>query len=134
QGGGDKPGQGNKPGSGGSSEEGNYDNKSNSISKDQNKGTGKGIGSGRGGFGEKPNELTNPGYRNSRVGQDLTAGKSRIVGEVEGPNRKGEVQQEIVSQVEAAKVEVADPITGQHLPRHQRDHNQQYFKALRTGK
>jgi len=51
-----------------------------------------------------------------------------------GPNAKGQAIEEIKSQVESAKKESSDPLTGQRLPRQQRDHVQQYFDAFRDGK
>ena len=56
-----------------------------------------------------------------------------MTGLVEGPNAKGQAVEEIKGEVEAAKHESADPLTGQRLPRSQRDHVQQYFDAFRKG-
>ncbi|MDZ4818244.1 MAG: hypothetical protein SGJ20_04640 [Planctomycetota bacterium] len=130
---GEGQGNGDKPDGGGDGE-GDYKNKPDSLSNKQNSGTGKGIGNSPGGFGKKPNELKNAGFRDSNVKQKLTSGRSTIIGEAEGPNQRGQVQLEILQQVEAAKVENTEAISNQRLPRNQRDHAQQYFDSYSPRK
>ncbi len=108
---GDKPGMGNKEGKG-----------------------GNGLGAGKGGWGKRPIAKDDVGFRESQVSQNIGPGKAVITGEVDGPNMKGQVQQEIQQQVEASKREASDAVIRQHLPRNQRDHAKEYFDALREGK
>jgi hypothetical protein len=56
-----------------------------------------------------------------------------VTDKVDGPNRKGEVREEIKSSFEASKHEAADPLTGQRLPREYREHAKTYFDAIREG-
>jgi hypothetical protein len=96
---------------------------------------GDGLGAGRGGFGERPIDKDGKvGFRDSHVSQNVGKGKAVITGEVDGPNMKGLVQQEIREQIEAAKREASDAVTQQRLPRSQRDHAKEYFDSLREGK
>ncbi len=57
-----------------------------------------------------------------------------VIGEVDGPNLKGEVREEIKAQLEAARVESSDPLTGQRLPNGYVEHTKRYFDSLRKGK
>jgi len=83
--------------------------------------------------GERPENAHNTKMYDSKVNQNIGKGSSVITGLVEGPNAKGQAAEEIKNQVEAAKHDAADPLTGQRLPRQQRDHVQQYFDAFRKG-
>ena len=49
----------------------------------------------------------------------------------DGPNVKGDVQQQIHEQVEAAKHGTTDPLTGRHMPRKHGEHAKEYFDGLR---
>jgi hypothetical protein len=83
--------------------------------------------------GQRPERAHDTKMYDSKVNQNIGKGSSVITGLVEGPNAKGQAAEEIKVQVEAAKHESADPLTGQRLPRQQRDHVQQYFDAFRKG-
>jgi hypothetical protein len=83
--------------------------------------------------GERPENPHDTKMYDSKVNQNIGKGSSVITGLVEGPNSKGQAVEEIKGQVEAAKHDAADPLTGQRLPRQQRDHVQQYFDAFRKG-
>jgi hypothetical protein len=83
--------------------------------------------------GERPENPNNTKMYDSKVNQNIGKGSSVITGLVEGPNAKGQAIEEIKGQVEAARHDAADPLTGQRLPRQQRDHVQQYFDAFRKG-
>jgi hypothetical protein len=90
-------------------------------------------GKAEGAEGPRPERAHHTKTYDSKVKQDVGKGSFVINGLVEGPNAKGQVMEEIKTQVEAAKRESEDPLTGQRLPRQQRDHVQQYFDAFRTG-
>lgn len=83
--------------------------------------------------GPRPERAHDTKMYDSKVNQNIGKGSSVITGLVEGPNAKGQAAEDLKVQVEAAKHEAADPLTGQRLPRQQRDHVQQYFDAFRKG-
>jgi hypothetical protein len=45
----------------------------------------------------------------------------------------GDVQQQIQQQLESARSEAGDPLTGQRLPRKHREHALEYFERFREG-
>jgi hypothetical protein len=112
-------GEGNTPGN-------SHENQRNGSGK-KNKGTGPG------GEGQRPDHELETKTFDAKVKQEVGKGSFVMNGQVEGPNAKGQVIEEIKTQVEAAKHESEDPLTGQRLPRQQRDHVQQYFDAFRKG-
>ncbi len=94
------------------------------------RGGGKGIGVGLGpGLGDE----TNPDgkFYDSAVKQQPGRGSAKVVGEADGPNRKGRVQQEIQSEFAEADQSASDALSEQRLPHDYRDHAQKYFDALR---
>jgi hypothetical protein len=93
---------------------------------------GRGLGRGRG-AGERPEERGATQAYDSAVKQKVGKGPATVIGEVEGGNFKGGVQQEINAQVEGAKAEAADPLTGQRLPKAYEQHAREYFDGLRDG-
>jgi hypothetical protein len=93
---------------------------------------GDGLGEGRG-YGDRPEERTDVKFHDSTVKQKTGRGAAIVSGFVEGPNVKGQVQQEIQEQLETAKSDSADPLTGHRLPRDYRDHTRKYFDAFREG-
>ena len=100
---------------------------------DKNGRPGEGLGKGRG-QGERP-EKDNPTQSyDSTVRQKVTRGAAVATGLADGPNRKGEVQEQIKAEFEAAKRQAEDPLTEQKLPRHHREHAKKYFNALREGR
>ena len=70
----------------------------------------------------------------SRVNQKVGRGSATVVGMVEGPNVKGNVQQQIQEQVESAQHGSTDPLTGRRIPRKLGEHAKEYFDGLREGK
>jgi hypothetical protein len=83
--------------------------------------------------GARPERVHDTKMYDTKVKQNVGKGAFVVNGLVEGPNAKGQVMEEIKGQVEAAKHESEDPLTGQRLPRQQRDHVQQYFDQFRKG-
>jgi hypothetical protein len=84
--------------------------------------------------GHRPEKATDTKFYDSNVKQKMDKGTAVSVGEADGPNIKGRVQDAIKAEVEAAKHDSADPLTGQRLPRSQREHAKEYFDSLREGK
>lgn len=93
---------------------------------------GNGLGAGRG-FGLRPEEKNKTGTYDTRVRQKVGRGKAVIQDFVNGPNVKGDVREGIKAEMEAARHEEADPLTGQRLPRARREHAKEYFDAFREG-
>ena len=56
-----------------------------------------------------------------------------VTGTADGPNRKGQVQEEIKSQFSNAQQQTAEALSGQRLPHDYRDHAKKYFDTLREG-
>ncbi len=93
---------------------------------------GNGLGKGRG-QGDRPEHENKTSFYDSNVRQNVGKGGAVVTDQVEGPNRKGEVREEIKSSFESSKHEAADPLTGQRLPREYREHAKTYFDAIREG-
>ena len=72
-------------------------------------------------------------FYDSKVAQKTGHGAAIITGEADGPNLKGKVRAQIQEQMDSAKHENSDPLTGQRLPRSQRDFAKEYFDSLREG-
>jgi hypothetical protein len=105
------------------------------MSMGQNRFGKPGMGLGRGrGNGPRPEEKTNSKFYDTKVKQQTGKGSALVVDFVDGPNMKGQVQQEIKTQFESVRAEETDPLTGQQLPRAYREHTQKYFDTLRDGK
>jgi len=94
---------------------------------------GMGMGRGRG-QGPRAEEKGDTNAYDTKANLKRGKGAAVVVGSVEGPNMKGEVQQEIQTQFEAAKAADEDPLTDQQLPRSYREHAKKYFDGLREGK
>ncbi len=94
---------------------------------------GMGMGKGRG-RGERPEDRTKTGTYATKVNQKLGPGSAVITDFVEGPNIKGDVQQQIQTQLNEVAASETDPLIGQQLPRAVREHAQQYFDKVREGR
>ena len=93
-----------------------------------------GVGLGRGrGKGPRPEAEDEIDFIDTTPPMKIGRGSALIVGEVEGPNLKGNVQQELQAQVQAARAQAADPVTIQHLPRGYQEHALEYQSRLREG-
>ncbi len=93
---------------------------------------GNGLGRGRG-QGDRPEHENQTSFYDSNVRQNVGKGGAVVTDKVDGPNRKGEVREEIKTSFESSKHEAADPLTGQRLPREYREHAKTYFDAIREG-
>ena len=94
---------------------------------------GEGLGAGRG-RGPRPEEESPVGFRDTATPQKIGPGVASVVGEVDGPNIKGDIRQKLKEQYQSARLEAADPLTGQRLPRKHREHAKEYFDRFREGK
>jgi len=92
-----------------------------------------GLGRGRG-YGFRPEEKDDTEFFDTRAAVKTGRGAASIVGEVDGPNVKGDYQQELNQQFQAARQQTTDPLTNQRIPRKQRQHAKEYFDRLREGK
>jgi hypothetical protein len=91
-----------------------------------------GAGLGRGlSEAQRPGAKTATASYGSRVRQRVGKGAAVVVGTVEGPNVRGNVQQQIQQQFEAVRQGSTDPLSGQRIPRKLRQHAQEYFDRLR---
>jgi len=103
------------------------------MGKNPNGQPGMGLGEGRG-RGARPEDRTKTGTFASKVNQKVGPGAGVITDFVEGPNVKGDVQQQIATQLNEIAASETDPLTGQQLPRAVREHAQQYFDKVREGR
>jgi len=94
---------------------------------------GFGLGRGRG-QGDRPEAKTDTGSYDSHVKQKVGEGSAVVVGTANGPNVKGNVQQEIQREFESAREGATDPLSGHRIPRKHRQHAQEYFDRFREGK
>jgi len=93
---------------------------------------GPGLGKGRG-AGPRPEEENPVSFYDTRTPAKVRPGAGTVVGEVEGPIVKGQVRQQILQQVQAARAQPADPLTDQRMSRKHRQHAQEYFDKFRQG-
>jgi hypothetical protein len=91
---------------------------------------GNGLGRGKG-IGPRPEKKTNTAFYDSKVKQKIGKGTAVVVGMTEGPNVKGDVQQQIQQQVESTKHGTTDPLSGRQMPRKHGEHAKEYFDGLR---
>ncbi len=85
------------------------------------------------GAGDRDEEETKTAFYDTKVKQKQGKGAAVIEGFVEGPNSKGQVEQQIQTDFEAIRGGEADPLTNQPLSRGYRDHAREYFEALSGG-
>ncbi len=89
-------------------------------------------GEGRG-AGDREEQRNNTGSYDTQVKQNVRKGAMVVTGTADGPNRKGQVQEEIKSQFSSADQQSAEALSGQRLPHDYRDHAKGYFDSLRDG-
>ena len=91
---------------------------------------GMGMGEGQG-VGARPEEENPTKHYDSRVGSKLGDGDAVVVDSMEGPNVAGTSRETIKVEVDSAKSASSDPLTGQRLPKDQREQARQYFDEFR---
>jgi hypothetical protein len=89
---------------------------------------GMGLGRGRG-TGPRPEEKTDSKFYDTKVKQQTGKGAALVVDFVDGPNMKGNVQQQIQTDFESVKSGETDPLTSQQLPRGYREHTRKYLDS-----
>lgn len=95
---------------------------------------GMGMGMGKGqGAGPRPDEENPTSMRDSRVKHDPKNGASVIVGDVEGPNQKGDVMQSVKEELQADVAREEEALTDERLPRSRREHAKEYLSKIREG-
>ena len=94
-------------------------------------GEGDGLGEGQG-RGDRPEEETGFGTYDSQVRAKPGKGRAITTGTAFGANRPGQALEEIKIAIEAAEQGQDDPLTGQRLPKPQRELTREYFGAM-TG-
>lgn len=90
-------------------------------------------GKGPGG-GKRDRQEEDTGSYKSRVKGKLQKGETVVTGNADGDNISGKTASQARELVEASLNKKSDPLENQKLPRSQREHVQQYFNKLRTGK
>ncbi|MHC4178488.1 MAG: hypothetical protein ACYSWU_13335 [Planctomycetota bacterium] len=93
---------------------------------------GMGMGAGSG-LGPRPEAEEETATYKSQVRQKPGEGTAVVTGEVDGPNRKGDVKQTIQQDFEAARHSNTDPLTGRRIPRKHQKHVEEYFNRFREG-
>ena len=136
----DKNGDGKQEGGGLSDEMTARDGNGNGAEADNQDNPGPGnddlvgevAGSGKArASGHRGEKAGNVKFYDSKVAQKTGQGSAVITGEADGPNIKGKVRAEIQAQLDSARHDDSDPLTGQRLPRSQRDFAKEYFDSLR---
>ena len=94
---------------------------------------GNGMGVGRG-FGTRPDEKNDVSFRDSRVRQKPGNGSAVVVGEVDGPNIRGQVVESIKEQMATDASKPADPLVVEQLPKSRREHAEEYFNSFQGDK
>lgn len=101
----------------------------------EGKGEGKGRGMGEGrGEGDRPESETDTNFYESQVRSEMGRGRAVVAGSAEGPNKAGQALEEIKAEMVAGQKSEEDPLTGQRLPKPQRQLTREYFDAFREGK
>ena len=85
------------------------------------------------GAGDRAEQKNDTSFYDSQVKQNVRKGAVVVTGTADGPNRKGQVQEEIKSQFSNTEQKTAEALSGQRLPHDYRDHAKKYFDALREG-
>ena len=98
--------------------------------KNDGKKPGDGMGRGRG-QGDRPEEEGKTGFYDTKARTKPTKGEVVFEGMVDGPNKKGQVGQQIESDFTSVKGGEADPLTSQPLTKKYRGHSEDYFEKLR---
>lgn len=102
------------------------------MGQGQGQGEGDGLGEGSG-RGDRPEDETDSNFYDSQVRSKVGKGQAVVTGTAAGPNKAGEVLEELKSEIANTKQSDDDPLTGQRLPKKQRELAREYFDAFRSG-
>ena len=94
---------------------------------------GMGLGAGAG-QGARPEADDDTAAYDSQVRPKIGKGLAVVTDLVDGPNIKGNVEEEIKQQVEAVRRGNTDPLTHRRIPRKHKEHVSEYFNRFREGK
>jgi hypothetical protein len=94
---------------------------------------GMGLGKGRG-EGPRPEAKTDTNSYDSHVRQKIGKGSATIEGMVEGPNMKGNVQNQIQEQVDSVRRGNTDPLSSRQIPKKYGEQVKEYYDSFREGK
>ncbi|MCC6125368.1 MAG: hypothetical protein IT426_10425 [Pirellulales bacterium] len=94
---------------------------------------GMGLGKGRG-KGPRPEARTDTNSYDSHVRQKIGKGSATIEGMVEGPNMKGNVQNDIQEQVDSVRRGNTDPLSSRQIPKKYGEQVKEYYDTFREGK
>jgi hypothetical protein len=93
---------------------------------------GMGLGKGKG-DGARPETKNNTSTYDSHVKQKVGPGTARVVDLVDGPNIKGNVENQIQEEFDSTRRGSTDPSTGRQIPKKIGQHAREYFDNLREG-
>ena len=105
----------------------------------QCQGMGSGMGNNGMGMGEgqgrdaRPEEETKTGFYESQVRTKPHGGKGVASGVAFGPNKIDDAREQLKAEILQSQQSNDDPLTGQRLPKAQRDLAREYFDAFREG-
>ena len=68
------------------------------------------------------------------MAQKVGKGAGQVTGLTDGPNLKNQAESEIQKAAAAIEHGSTNPLSGQRLPKKQREHARQYFDSFREGK
>jgi hypothetical protein len=94
---------------------------------------GNGLGKGRG-VGARPEEENPVEFYDTRTPPKVRPGAGVVVGEVDGPTVKGDLQQAFIQGEKNLRTQAADPLSEQRMSRKHRQHAQEYFDRFRENK
>jgi hypothetical protein len=110
------------------------ENEGNMFGQAQQRTERRGLQPGQGHLdAERPEDEVDGGLYDTKVRQKVGRGAVSVTGQLDGPNAKGRVEQEIQSQFEAARSSATDPLADTKMPRGYREHARTYFDVLREG-
>jgi len=98
----------------------------------QGKKPGQGLGEGQG-IGARPDGKVDPKFYQSQVPGQVGKGGAVVTDLVDGPNVKGNVEQQVKEQFDTLRRGSTDPLTERSIPRKHRQHAREYFDRLREG-
>ena len=84
--------------------------------------------------GFRPEEETDTSFFDTKASTKAGKGTADIVGRVDGPNRKGDLQTELMNQEKAIRTQPADPMTDLRMPKKYQKNAREYLDRLREGK
>lgn len=93
---------------------------------------GMGLGKGRG-EGDRPEAKTKTSFYDSQVKQKVGPGAATIVDLVDGPNIKGNVENQIQQEFDSTRRGSTDPSSGRQIPKKLGQHAREYFDNFREG-